>query len=76
MLAYNPNQVQPGWIAFFLVLALAIATFLLWRSMNTQLGRIKMKPRRAPRRPGERVDPADESVDRDDPEDTSPESRG
>ncbi len=42
LLAYDPNQVKPGWIAFFLVLFLIIATFLLWRSMNTQLNRINV----------------------------------
>jgi len=46
LLAYDPNQVKPGWIAFFLVLGLLIATFLLWRSMNTQLSRIRV-PHRA-----------------------------
>ena len=40
-LAYDPNDVKPGWIALVLVLALAVATFLLWRSMNTQLRKIK-----------------------------------
>ena len=46
LLAYDPNDVKPGWIALVLVLVLALATFLLWRSMNTQLGRIKA-PHRA-----------------------------
>ena len=41
LLAYDPNKVKPGWIAFFVVMVLVVATFLLWRSMNTQLGRIK-----------------------------------
>ena len=44
-LAYDPNDVKPGWIALLIVLALAVATFLLWRSMNTQLGRIKVPKR-------------------------------
>lgn len=44
MLAYDPEQVKPGWVAFFLVMLLILATFLLWRSMNTQLGRIKVPP--------------------------------
>jgi hypothetical protein len=39
--AYDPNDVKPGWIAFWIVMALVVATFLLWRSMNTQLGKIK-----------------------------------
>jgi hypothetical protein len=44
-LAYDPNDVKPGWVALLIVLALAVATFLLWRSMNTQLGRIKVPKR-------------------------------
>lgn len=46
VLAYDPSKVKPGWIAFFLVMALIAATFLLWRSMNTQLGKIRV-PHRA-----------------------------
>ena len=46
VLAYDENNIKPGWIALVLVIVLAIATFLLWRSMNTQLGRIKA-PHRA-----------------------------
>jgi hypothetical protein len=42
MLAYNPSDVKPGWIAFFVVMALVVATFLLWRNMNKQLGKIKV----------------------------------
>jgi hypothetical protein len=45
LLAYNPADVKPGWVAFGIVVALCVATFLLWRSMNTQLGRIRMPPR-------------------------------
>ena len=45
-LAYDPDKVKPGWIALFVVLGLAVATFLLWRSMNTQLGKIQVPPRR------------------------------
>jgi hypothetical protein len=39
--AYDPSDVKPGWIAFWIVAALGVATFLLWRSMNTQLRKIK-----------------------------------
>jgi hypothetical protein len=39
--AYDPNDIKPGWIAFWLVLALGVATYLLWRSMNSQLRKIK-----------------------------------
>ncbi len=45
LLAYDPSKVKPGWIAFFIVMALVVATFLLWRSMNTQLGKIRVPPR-------------------------------
>jgi hypothetical protein len=45
LLAYEDGQVKPGWIAFFVVMILCLATFLLWRSMNTQLGRIRVPPR-------------------------------
>lgn len=41
---YNPQDVKPGWIALLIVAGLAVATFLLWRSMNTQLRRIKVPP--------------------------------
>jgi hypothetical protein len=34
------DQVQPGWLGFFVVLALGIVTYLLWRSMNTHLRRV------------------------------------
>lgn len=36
----DPNVVKPGWVALLIVLALAAATFLLWRSMGKQLKRI------------------------------------
>ncbi len=47
LLAYDPNDVRPGWIALGLVVALSVATYLLWRSMNTQLGNIQMPPSKA-----------------------------
>ncbi len=40
VLAYEPEDIKPGWVALVLVLALALATYLLWRSMNKQLDRI------------------------------------
>lgn len=46
-LAYEPEDVAPGWIALVIVLLLAIATFLLWRSMNHQLAKIKVPKRDA-----------------------------
>ncbi|NIK57059.1 hypothetical protein [Kribbella shirazensis] len=36
----DPNVVKPGWVALLIVLALAVATFLLWRNMGKQLKRI------------------------------------
>jgi len=45
LLAYNPDDVKPGWIALVIVLLLGLATFLLWRSMNTQLGKIQVPKR-------------------------------
>ena len=36
----DPDVVKPGWIALLIVLALAVATFLLWRNMGKQLKRI------------------------------------
>ncbi len=45
LLAYEPEDVKPGWIALVLVITLAVATFLLWRSMNTQLRKIQMPPK-------------------------------
>ena len=43
--AYDPEDIKPGWIALVIVVALAIATFLLWRSMNSQLRRIDVPTR-------------------------------
>ncbi len=45
VLAYNPANVKPGWVAFWIVVALCVATFFLWRSMNAQIGKIRMPPR-------------------------------
>ncbi len=45
LLAYDPNDVKPGWVALLIVLALAVATYLLWRSMNNQMRKIQMPPR-------------------------------
>ncbi|MGI8576736.1 MAG: hypothetical protein ACR2KG_02205 [Nocardioidaceae bacterium] len=41
----DPNKVKPGWIALILVLILLLVTVLLWRSMNTQLRKIKVPTR-------------------------------
>lgn len=56
VLAINADKVNAGWIAGVVILFLVIGTFLLWRNMNKQLGRIKapyrdeVEPGR-PRRP-------------------------
>jgi hypothetical protein len=42
-LAVDDSKVRPGWIAFFIVLGLGVATVLLWRSMNHQLSKISVK---------------------------------
>jgi hypothetical protein len=52
LLAYNPSDVKPGWIAFWIVVAMGVATFLLWRSMNKQLRKIQMPPKQDRPRPG------------------------
>ena len=70
-LAYNPDDVRPGWGALALVIVLAIATFLLWRSMNTQLGKIQMPPRERPSRFPEGPE-VDESEKRDERPPTPP----
>jgi hypothetical protein len=51
VLAYEAEDVKPGWIALVLLVALGVATFLLWRSMNAQLRKIQMPPR-VRQRPG------------------------
>ncbi len=61
LLAYDPNNVKPGWVALGLVVVLGIATFLLWRSMNTQLGRIKAPHRADLDAHGNLKPPADQS---------------
>ena len=48
--AVDPENARPGWIALGLVLALCVATYLLWRSMNRQLNKITVPPRGAARR--------------------------
>jgi hypothetical protein len=39
----EPADVRPGWGATLLVVALIVATVLLWFSMRKQLGRIRFK---------------------------------
>jgi hypothetical protein len=44
----SEDQVRPGWLGFLVVLALGVVTYLLWRSMNTQLRRVNFEPGRGP----------------------------
>jgi hypothetical protein len=63
-LAYEPEDVKPGWIALVLLVALGVATFLLWRSMNALLRKIQMAPR-VRQRPGAPQPPRQEGQARD-----------
>lgn len=36
----DPSSVRPGWVALLIVLALAAATFFLWRNMGKQMRKI------------------------------------
>lgn len=45
----DPAIVGPGLIGFILFLALAVAVFFLWRSMNKQLNRIDFDEATPPR---------------------------
>ena len=44
MTEIDPNSVRPGWVALLIVLALGVATVLLWRNMGKQLKRIDFDP--------------------------------
>ncbi len=46
-LEIDPSTVRPGWVALVVVLALAAATFLLWRNMGKQLKKIDFDEDRA-----------------------------
>jgi hypothetical protein len=54
----DPDTVRPGWVALLVVLALAVATFLLWRNMGKQLKKINFDEDRtaAPPEPGQQTD--------------------
>jgi hypothetical protein len=78
LLAYDDNDVKPGWVALIVVIVLGIATFLLWRSMNTQLRKIRA-PHQAdldesgtPRVDPDRDVPVDPDTPRVDPERDGP----
>jgi hypothetical protein len=36
----EPESVKPGWLAGVVLGAVAVATYLLWRSMNRQLRKV------------------------------------
>lgn len=38
--ALDPAQVKPGWLGLVVVLAIAVAIVILWRSMNRQLRKV------------------------------------
>jgi hypothetical protein len=71
-LAYDPNDVRPGWGALLLMVALLVATYFLWRSMNTQLGKIQMPPSSRPSAAGQAAE-SDEG-ERDDKRPPAPPS--
>jgi hypothetical protein len=39
--AVDPAKVKPGWVALVIVLLMGLATFLLWRSMNRQMKKVR-----------------------------------
>lgn len=38
--AVDPERVKPGWLGLVVVLAIAVAIVVLWRSMNRQLRKV------------------------------------
>ncbi len=48
----EPSEIKPGWVALVIVLALCVATTLLWLNMRKQLGKIDFEEVEAPRRRG------------------------
>ena len=71
------DKIRPGWLGFLVVAGLGIVTFLLWRSMNTQLKRVDFEPGRAeapegngdetPAAPEPGAEPEDDDLDVSDP---------
>jgi hypothetical protein len=45
-----PSEIKPGWIALVIVLALCVATALLWLNMRKQLRKISFEEKEIPRR--------------------------
>jgi len=52
------DKVRPGWLGFLVVAGLCVVTYLLWRSMNTQLKRVDFEPGRAEAQEGNRDETA------------------
>jgi len=44
------SEIKPGWVALVIVLALCVATVLLWLNMRKQLGKIHFEEKDTPRR--------------------------
>ena len=44
------DDIKPGWVAFGIVVALCVATTLLWLNMRKQLGKIRFEEKDLPRR--------------------------
>lgn len=51
--APNPADVKPGWLGFWMFIALAVATVLLWLSFRKQLKKVDFE---------EETDPKDEAT--------------
>ena len=62
LFAYEAEDIKPGWVALVLVLALAVATFFLWRSMNKQLRKIDV-PTQQEIRDAEAAEPRRDETD-------------
>ena len=51
------DRVSPGLLGFLVLLALGIATYLLWRSMNRQLRKVDFVEPPQPQRPSPQPSP-------------------
>ena len=54
----DPGSVRPGWVALLIVLALAAATFFLWRNMGKQMRKIDFDEDRSTSEPTEQSEPS------------------
>jgi len=53
VLAVDPSQVKPGWLGLVVVLGIAVAVVVLWRSMNRQLKKVDFDEGETPRESGD-----------------------